>query len=447
MASMEHNREVDLVVVGAGLSGLCAAYRLHQRGLTVAVLEAASRAGGRVKSLDIGYGEVVDGGAQWVSRSNHLTLALCEELGVETFPSFTEGATVVLRQGRRVEDRKGRFGLSPVDLVDLLQCVVRLDRMARSLPDREVWDHPRAERWDAISFGEWIGRNTVTAGARFLLEAAGMAASFGRPAELSFLGMLIAIAKFGGFKSLAGVPVEGLRVDGGTERICAELAHRLQGTIHLDTPVRSIRDSNADGPVVVETSAGSWHASHLIVAADPVAAASIDFDALPSDRLLFNQRWRQGSSVKAFLAYPEPWWREEGYNGMGFADDAVFPLVVDATPRSGRPGVVVAFVPPWGPSSATREAAVVEDMVRFFGPRVREYERYAEQDWVDHPWVGGCLPAPPPGVITSCGIDPGRGQGRVHWAGAEASWKPGLEGALRGASRAVREVTAQLEPA
>ena len=39
--------EVDVVVVGAGISGLVAASRLHEQGFTVAVVEGRDRIGGR----------------------------------------------------------------------------------------------------------------------------------------------------------------------------------------------------------------------------------------------------------------------------------------------------------------------------------------------------------------------------------------------------------------
>ncbi|MFM9653907.1 FAD-dependent oxidoreductase, partial [Streptomyces galilaeus] len=45
--------EVDVVIVGAGLSGLTAAHRLRQFGLSVRVFEASSRVGGRVASAAV----------------------------------------------------------------------------------------------------------------------------------------------------------------------------------------------------------------------------------------------------------------------------------------------------------------------------------------------------------------------------------------------------------
>ncbi len=41
---------VDTLIIGAGLSGLTAAYRLHQQNRSVMVLEAADRVGGWIQT-------------------------------------------------------------------------------------------------------------------------------------------------------------------------------------------------------------------------------------------------------------------------------------------------------------------------------------------------------------------------------------------------------------
>lgn len=43
-------KPVDVIIIGAGFSGLSAAYYLQRKGLTVKVLEVSSQAGGRARS-------------------------------------------------------------------------------------------------------------------------------------------------------------------------------------------------------------------------------------------------------------------------------------------------------------------------------------------------------------------------------------------------------------
>ena len=82
---------VDVVVVGAGFAGLTAARRLQQEGRSVVVLEARDRVGGRTLNHTFGDGTVVELGGQWVGPTQDRVLALADELGIGTFPSYEEG--------------------------------------------------------------------------------------------------------------------------------------------------------------------------------------------------------------------------------------------------------------------------------------------------------------------------------------------------------------------
>lgn len=60
----------DVVVVGAGLSGLQAAYSAQQAGLSVAVVEARNRVGGKTWSVPLASGRgYADLGAAWVNEN------------------------------------------------------------------------------------------------------------------------------------------------------------------------------------------------------------------------------------------------------------------------------------------------------------------------------------------------------------------------------------------
>src|SRR6476469_10528653 len=84
--------EADVVIVGAGLSGMIAARRVLEAGLVPLVLEADDRVGGRILT------EHVDGiplelGAQWIGDTHHRMQALAAELGVQIYDQFEDGET------------------------------------------------------------------------------------------------------------------------------------------------------------------------------------------------------------------------------------------------------------------------------------------------------------------------------------------------------------------
>lgn len=72
----------QVIVVGAGIAGLTAAYRLQQAGLAVRVLEAAPHVGGRMITIHW-RGHAIDPGAEFISGAERYLLKLVNDLGVE----------------------------------------------------------------------------------------------------------------------------------------------------------------------------------------------------------------------------------------------------------------------------------------------------------------------------------------------------------------------------
>ena len=75
-------RNGDVVVVGAGFAGLAAALDLHDAGLSVVVLEARDRAGGRVLSVELDNGEIAELGAEWIMPDDQVLQATIDRLGL-----------------------------------------------------------------------------------------------------------------------------------------------------------------------------------------------------------------------------------------------------------------------------------------------------------------------------------------------------------------------------
>ncbi len=89
-----------LIVIGAGIAGLSAAYRLHQWGFQVTVLEAGARIGGRMSSEKVD-GYIIDRGAQFLSGSYTAVLPLIEEAGLkDQLCEIRAPASAVVREGK-----------------------------------------------------------------------------------------------------------------------------------------------------------------------------------------------------------------------------------------------------------------------------------------------------------------------------------------------------------
>jgi monoamine oxidase len=153
---MPHDsREADVVIVGAGLSGLTAARTVLAAGLTPLILEADDRVGGRILTEEALPGLPVELGAQWIGDTHHRMFTLADELGVETFPQYDQGETSYDLVGSGVLREKD-FHVRFADELGELERVLRtLDELAAAVPPEAPWLAPHADEWDAVTAGAW----------------------------------------------------------------------------------------------------------------------------------------------------------------------------------------------------------------------------------------------------------------------------------------------------
>ncbi len=154
-------RDVDLVVVGAGLAGLAAAGEAAGAGCSVLVLEARERVGGRVLNEDIGGGQVVEVGGQWIGPTQDRLAAIATDVGVDTFPTWSEGENLI-EYGGRLRRYTGTIpAINPLVLLEFERAQRRLNRLAKRVPLEAPWEAPRAARLDGQTAASWMRRNVA----------------------------------------------------------------------------------------------------------------------------------------------------------------------------------------------------------------------------------------------------------------------------------------------
>lgn len=446
--------DTDFVVIGAGLAGLVAARDLNAAGRQVVVVEAQHRVGGRTLNADLGDGQVVELGGQWIGPTQDRVATLARELGVETFPTHTAGDNLVDLGGRRRRYSGTIPRLAPHVLVDLEITRRRLERLARRVPPTAPWDTPDAVRLDGQTLGSWLRRHARTRAARRMVALAGKTVWGAEPEDLSLLHVLFYVRAADGLDMLLDTEggAQQDRLVGGSQVLSMRLADRLGERVRLGAPVRRIE--HGGGAVTVHADGLTVTAKRAIVAIPPAPAARIDYHPpLPGPRAELLQRMPQGSLIKCVAVYDEPFWRADGLSGEAVSDTGPATLTFDNSPSQGRPGALLGFV---GGRDArdfarlgteSRRMAVLAGFERLFGPRAGRPERYLEQRWVGERWSGGGPNAAlATGAWSSLGPILREPVGPLHWAGTETAtrWYGFMEGAVRSGERAATEVLEHL---
>jgi monoamine oxidase len=392
----------EVIVVGAGISGLTSAYRLHRAGVDVEVLEARARVGGRAWRLPVGEAEF-DAGCEALDHEHETLRRLADELGVAVLEAPAWEADPPL-------------GLEDAD-ADLFRA---LEDEIESLAGRVDPEHPQdvegAEALDRQTLAGWLNDAGASERVRRAAELWISVASSSVPtSEMSLLAYAAKLA--------AGSAPTGLRLrfDGGPSALVESLAEELDGRVRSESPVAALEDEG--GEVLVRLADGSAERAERVVLAVPLTLQrTIRFQPpLPAYRALAVAEARYGNVVKqaALLGEPPmaslPALSEEGH------------VYVSAHEAN----LVVRFA---GAGAARKDV----DLARLLGvtPKAR-----AEADWTGETWTRGSYLILGPGHLLAWGTRLGEPHGRVHFGGAERSTlKSYMEGAARAGEEVAREV-------
>ncbi|MGH1561196.1 flavin monoamine oxidase family protein [Mumia sp. DW29H23] len=457
---------VDVIVVGAGVSGLVTADRVRAAGRSVVVLEARDRVGGRTVTEAVPArgdgteapgtldGLLVDSGAAWVAPDQTLLLAELARFGLKTTPQEGPGDALVSLRGRSRRYTGEARALDPVTTADVGQAMLRFSAAAEKVDVAAPWRGEAADRYDAQTFESWIRRTCLTSKGRDYFRLACEAVLATEPQNVSLLHVLFYARSGGGLLHLltTGGGAQDARVVGGMQQVAERLAEGLGPWVRLQEPVTTILHDE-DG-VSVHSESGATTAQHVVVTVPPALASSIEYlPALPQDRTLLSQRMPHGSVVKCHAVYRRPFWHDEALSGEIASDQGPAKVVFDTSPPEGGYGVLTVLVEgedavrlgAMDPDKA--RTAVLRGLAAHLGPKAMDPVGYLAKDWTAEEWTRGCYGAHlPPGAWTQVGRALRTPVGRVHWAGTETAerWCGYVDGAIASGERAAAEVLAAL---
>lgn len=449
--------QTDVVVVGAGFAGLRAAQRITKAGRSVAVLEARDRVGGRTCPGEIA-GRTIDLGGMWLGPTQRRLDALTRELGMVRYPTWLEGECTLAFRGRfdRAPGEDFDRALGTPNRLRLLKLNWELERVMKRLDVTAPWNHPKADALDGQTVASWVAGKTSSADVRDLMNMVCEAVFCTEARELSFLFFAFYCKAAGGLLVLlAGGPggAQNFLFDGGLHAAAQHLAEGLGDDLRLEAPVVAV-EQDGDRVSVTTESGDAVTATHLIMATPPPLAAQITWEpGLSQDRRRLLEKQTMGSTIKAWLAYERPFWRDSNHNGFVMDDTSAFTPAFDATPPGSDIGLIAGFFESVEGRSVADDGAearreiAVRTLVRHLGPQAAKPLEYVDKDWTAEQWSKGCYGAVmPPGVLTTVGHLMRTPFGAVHWAGTETAteWSGYVEGALESGDRASQEVLTAL---
>lgn len=452
----------DVVIIGAGPSGLTAARDLQRAGLSVAVLEARDRVGGRTWT-DTVEGAILEIGGQWVSPDQTALIALLEDLGLNTFSRYREGDSLYLGpNGTPVRYTGEMFPVDARTAAEMERLIGLLDTLAAEAGAEEPWKHPRARDLDTVSFHAWLRSQTSNEEAANnigLFIAGGMLT---KPAyAFSALQAVLMAASAGSFTNLVDDNfILDKRVIGGMQQVSERLAAGLGDNVVLNSPVRTLRWSAAgDKPepgstVTAVSDSVTVHARYAIVAVPPNLYSRISYDPpLPRRQHQMHQHQSLGQVIKVHAVYNTPFWRASGLSGTCFSSSSLVQEVYDNTNHNDDRGTLVGFISDEKADDVLalepgeRKRRILESFAAFLGEDALTPSVYYESDWGSEEWTRGAYATSYDlGGLHRYGPDQHKPVGPIYWSSSDlaAEGYQHVDGAVRMGQRTAKSILQEM---
>jgi monoamine oxidase len=416
--------DADVIVVGAGFTGLSAADALASAGLDVIVLEARDRVGGRVEAMAFADGVAMDTGGQFICDEMRNVMALTRRLELPLVETPLEGAFLVQPQS---------VALGGSSFAESGRIRARANRI-----------DPRDPGIAGLTVGEWLARQNDPPGAKASYQAM-VEGLWCRPIGEIPLWYLIDNDR----RTISNGNELQYFVEGTIHAAATALAATLGQRLHLGTSALHI--ARADGSVSVMTgNGGVLTARQVIIAVPPVMAARIAHEPdLPTPLAGALSAWKSGTVIKALVRYERPFWRDRGLSGMVMWRDTLGLFACDVSRAKTTALVVFAGGPlavEWSTKgTAFTEAEIRRRLVEALGEAAADVTGLLIRDWVGDAWSGGGysdvitdLQAYDAEEILRAGVPP------VHFASSElaSSFPAYIEGAILAGREAAARVIA-----
>ncbi|WP_133512784.1 flavin monoamine oxidase family protein [Candidatus Thiosymbion oneisti] len=425
-----------IVVVGAGLAGLNAAWQLKKAGLHADVYEATGRTGGRVFTLEnaVGPGLTSDLGGSFIDSIHTEMLTLVQELKVELLDyeddEETLADTVNFFGGTKYTDEQKMEALQP-----FLPRIGEDYRKARSNPQ----EAGRLDRLPTSEYMTWIGMEGWIRDCMEVLFKMEMGLECEEQSALVFISQLAPDSE--GNTMMFDLHDERYLVKGGSQRLPDALAAQLDGQIHVHHALEAVRPAGSGFVLNFSSSNGAPKE----VKAD-IAVLTVPFSVLRHTDLrvelppLKKQAIAElgyGTNAKIIAGFRARLWRKQGYYG-DVLTDLPFQSLWDSTPFQPGPAGALTFL--FGGRAGFEliegfnpNMAMLNDLEPVFPGLSKAYNgRHTLWNWPTWTFSRGSYSCYKPGQQTTLAHAAGRPVGNLYFAGEHCSTE--FNGFMNGAA-------------
>jgi len=335
-----------ILVVGAGIAGLTAAYRLRQAGVRADIIEATNRVGGRIRTIPKVAGTLIPAelGGEYIDTGHTTLISLATELGLRAIDLVDVQRGLVkdtfFFQGRR-------YPLEQI-IADFAPLATKISADLEAVGDEISYLDftEEAERLDNLSIAEYVDQADTSTLLRQLLRVA-YTVFYGRdPEEQSALNLLFLIGSEPGSFELYGNSDERYQIDGGNSQIINRLAAQLSGSIEAGTVLEAIT-LLPDGRYRVSLRSGqsafdrTYERVLLTLPFSTLRDVNINVP-LPQAKRRAIEQLGYGTNSRLVTGYRSRIWRELYRSTASVYTDLEFQSTREATPFAPTPNGLIS---------------------------------------------------------------------------------------------------------